>query len=120
MIRLKTAAALLVAMWLAAAFSLPAEAASDNAKANRSFFHNLPEVEVHGFYEMRAGYRLRKDKYEKDMSVMENRLQLDLSSYLDRADLKFKGDFIGDLVTEQAHFDLREANIFTRPLDFMD
>ena len=120
MIRLKTAAALLVAMWLAATFSLPAEAASDNAKANRSFFHNLPDVEVHGFYEMRAGYRFRKDKYEKDMSVMENRLQLDLSSYLDRADLKFKGDLIGDLVTEQAHFDLREANIFTRPLDFMD
>jgi hypothetical protein len=112
--------ALLTAMWFAAIFSFPAEAASDDAKANRSFFHNLPEVEVHGFYEMRAGYRLRKDKYEKDMSIMENRLQLDLSSYLDWADLKVRGDIFGDLVTEQADFDLREANIFTRPLDFMD
>lgn len=120
MIRFKTAAALSGVMWLAATFSFSAEAASDNTKANRSFFHNLPEVEVHGFYEMRAGYRLRKDKYEKDMSIMENRFQLDLSSYLDWADLKFKGDVSGDLVPEQADFDLREANIFTRPLDFMD
>ncbi len=116
----KTAATLLSAMWFAAAISLPAEAVSDNAKAKRSFFSNLPEVEIHGFYEMRAGYRLRKDRYEKDMSIMENRFQLDLSSYLDWGDIKFKGDVFGDLVTEQADFDLREANIFTRPFDFMD
>jgi hypothetical protein len=54
------------------------------------------------------------------MSIMENRLQLDLSSYLDWGDLKFKGDFIGDLVEEQADFDLREANVFSRPTDYMD
>jgi hypothetical protein len=77
-------------------------------------------IEMHGFYELRSGYRLRKDRYEKDMSIMETRLQLDLSSYLDRADLKFKGDIFGDLVTEQAHFDMREAYIFTMPVDFMD
>ncbi len=120
MIRYKTAVALLVAMWFAGSFSFPAEAVSDDGNASRSFLSNLPEVEIHGFYEMRAGYRLRNDKYEKDMSIMENRLQLDLSSYLDWADIKFKGDEFGDLVEEQADFDLREANIFTRPLDFMD
>jgi len=120
MIGTKTAATLLVAMWFAATISSPAEALSNDEKANRSFLSNLPEVEVHGFYEMRAGYRLRKDKYEKDMAIMENRFQVDLSSYLDWGDIKVKGDVFGDLVEEQADFDLREANIFTRPFDFMD
>jgi len=32
------------------------------------------DIEMHGFYEMRAGYRLQNDKYEKDMSIMEGRL----------------------------------------------
>lgn len=51
---------------------------------------------------------------------MEQRLQLELSTYLDWADFKVKGDIFGDLVEEQADFDLREAFIFTRPCDFMD
>jgi hypothetical protein len=94
-------------------------AGTSDGKAGESFFSKLP-VEMHGFYEVRAGYRLLNDKYEKDMSIMENRLQLELSSYPDWADLKFKGDFIGDLVTEEGDFDLREANIFLRPTDYMD
>lgn len=97
--------------------SLPVMAQEDNANHFSSLLSNL---EFHGFYEMRAGYRLREDKYEKDMSIMENRFQLDLSSYPDWGDLKVKGDVFGDLVTEEADFDLREANIFLRPNDFMD
>ena len=97
--------------------SLPVMAQEDNANDFTSLLSNL---EVHGFYEMRAGYRLREDKYEKDMSIMENRFQLDLSSYPDWGDLKVKGDVFGDLVTEEADFDLREANIFLSPLEFMD
>jgi hypothetical protein len=96
-----------------------AVASDEDADAGKSFLYELP-IETHGFYEMRGGYRLQNDKYEKDMSIMENRFQLDLFSYLDRVDFKFKGDFISDLVTEQGHFDLREINIFARPLDFMD
>ncbi len=80
-------------------------------------FSNL---DMHGFYEIRSGYRTRKDKYEKDMSIMEQRLQVELSSYLDWADFKVKGDLFGDMVEEQADFDLRETFIFTRPYDFMD
>ncbi len=99
--------------------SLPVMAQDDNQNAVESLLRDLP-IEVHGFYEIRSGYRLRKDKYEKDMSVMETRLQVDLASFLDWADLKVKGDVIGDMVTEHADFDLREANIFTRPTDFMD
>ena len=110
---------ILLAMWIFVGVSLPAIAADTDENSDDSFFSGLP-IEMHGFYEMRAGYRLREDKYEKDMSIMENRLQLDLSSYPDWGDLKFKGDVFGDLVEEQADFDLREANIFVSPLDFMD
>ena len=118
MIRSKTTAAL-VLTGFALVLSLPAAAQDGDENDNDSFLSNLP-VEVHGFYEIRSGYRLRKDKYQKDMSVMETRFQLDLSSYLDWADLKFKGDIFGDMVTERAEFDLREAYIFSRPLEFMD
>ena len=93
--------------------------AASEEDANESFLSTFP-IETHGFYEIRGGYRLQNDKYEKDMSIMESRLQLDLFSYLDWGDLKFKGDVYGDLVTEKGYFDLREANVFMRPTDFMD
>ena len=97
-------------------FALPV--AAEEAESDLEIF--ISNMEVHGFYEMRAGYRTRKDKYQKDMSVMENRLQVDLSSYTDWADFKFRGDLFGDLVAEEADFDIREAYLFSRPLDFMD
>jgi hypothetical protein len=98
---------------------LVAAASDENADVNDSFFSQLP-IEAHGFYEVRGGYRLQNDKYEKDMSIMEGRFQFDLFSYFDWGDVKVKGDLLGDLVTEEGDFDLREANIFTRPTDFMD
>ena len=107
--------------WLVAlvivASALPAVAEQEKKDDFSTLLSNLS---VHGFYEMRAGYRLRKDKYEKDMSIMEQRLQIDLSSYLDWADFKVKGDVYGDLVEEESDFDLREAYISASPLDFMD
>jgi hypothetical protein len=69
----------------------PVAAGASDDKTDESFFSKLP-IETHGFYEVREGYRLQNDKYEKDMSIMENRLQLDLSSYLDWADLIFIND----------------------------
>ncbi len=110
-------AKLFICLAICVFLSLSVMAQEDNANDFTSLLSNL---DVHGFYEIRSGYRLRKDKYEKDMSIMENRLQLDLSSYPDWGDLKVKGDVFGDLVTEEADFDLREANIFVSPLDFMD
>lgn len=109
----------LLVIWFVMVASLPAVALDTDENSDDSLFPELP-IEVHGFYETRSGYRLRKDKYEKDMSIMEDRLQLDLSSYPDWGDLKVKGDVFGDLVTEEVDFDLREANIFVSPLDFMD
>lgn len=80
---------------------------------------DLP-FETHGFWEMRAGYRLQDDEHQRDMSIMETRLQLDLFRYEEWGELKFKGDLIGDRVLEEADFDIREAYIFTMPFDFMD
>ncbi len=97
--------------------SLPVMAQEESANDFASLLSNL---DIHGFYEIRPGYRVREDKYEKDMSIMEQRMQLDLSSYLDWADFKFKGDITADLVEEQADFNLREAYIFTSPYEFMD
>jgi hypothetical protein len=93
---------------------------AEEANEEQPSLWDLPPIDVHGFCEMRAGYRTRKDRHEKDMSVMENRFQFDLSSYLERADFKVKGDVIGDLVTEEGDFDLREAYMFTMPADFVD
>jgi hypothetical protein len=94
-------------------------ALAEEDETTSSFFDDL-DYEWHGFYEIRAGYRTRKDPYQKDMSIMETRLQLDLASYIDWADLKVKGDILGDLVNEEAKFDLREAHMSTSPFDFMD
>ncbi len=118
MIREKTTTHLLVIVLLSIA--IPTTALASEEETKESFFSKLPPVETHGFYEMRGGYRLQNDKYEKDMSIMESRVQLDLFSYFDWGDLKFKGDVYGDLVTEKGYFDMREANIFTRPTDYMD
>jgi hypothetical protein len=106
-------------IWFVLVFSLPVLADNTNENADSSFFSDLP-IEIHGFYDTRSGTRLRKDKYEKDFSIMEDRFQLDLSSYPDWGDLRVKADAIADWVTERADFDLREANIFVSPLDFMD
>jgi len=106
-------------VFFTAVLCLPGMAQDPNQKTIGSLLSEMP-VEVHGFYEIRTGYRIRKDPYEKDMSIMENRLQVDLSSYPEWADLRVRGDVYGDLVEEQADFDLREASLFTRPIDFMD
>jgi len=104
------------AAWVAGAGAQEQEPKEDPATA---FFEKL-DTEYHGFYELRGGYRLQNDPYEKDMSIMEGRYQFDLFSFRDWGDIKVKGDFYGDLVEEQGVFDLREANIFTRPTDTMD
>ncbi len=94
--------------------------ASAYADEDGSLWDKLSPPEIHGFYEVRSGYRLQNDRYEKDMSIMETRLQLEVSTFTDWADFKFKGDLFGDLVTEKGDFDFREGWVFARPTDFMD
>lgn len=85
-----------------------------------SFFDQFSPVEVHGFIEGRAGCRTQNDPYEKEISVMETRLQLELFTYTDWAEFKYKGDAWLDGVNNGGEYDTREAWFFTRPTDFMD
>ena len=78
------------------------------------------QPEIHGFIENRSGFRLQNDPHEKDISVMDIRMQLECSTYTDWFDIKYKGDVWGDFITETAEYDTREAWIFIRPTDYMD
>lgn len=98
-------------------FLLPAFVLADDRS---SFWDDFSPLQIHGFYEVRSGWRTQNDRYEKDMSIMETRLQLEASTFTDWADFKFKGDLLGDLVTEEGDFDWREGWVFARPTDFMD
>jgi len=89
-------------------FSLPVMAQEDDAGDFTALSSNL---ELNGFLEARGGYRVLSDRYEKDMSIMETRLQLDMFTYTDHAEFKFKGDAFGCLVTEGGHFDMREGYV---------
>jgi hypothetical protein len=109
------------AVLFAATFSAVVAAQDEPPRENpiREFLDKI-DTEYHGFYEVRAGSRLQNDPHQKDLSIMEARYQFDLFSMRDWGDIKVKGDVYGDGVEEKAVFDLREANIFGRPTDFMD
>lgn len=92
--------------------------AAENEKS--SFFDQFSPVEAHGFVETRAGCRTQNDPYEKDISVMEARVQLELFTYTDWAEFKYKGDAWLDGVQERGEYDTREAWFFTRPTTFLD
>jgi len=77
-------------------------------------------VDLNGFIEGRQGWRLQDDPYEKDSSISEMRMQLDLSKDADWGIIKLKGDLVGDQVEEKAYAELRELNFTFSPLDFMD
>ena len=78
------------------------------------------QVALHGFVEIRAGWRLQADRYEKAASLAEERLQLDLDYDLDWGILKLKGDLWADQVVEEAQAELREFNLAFTPLEIMD
>lgn len=78
------------------------------------------EIEVSGFIELRQGGRLQDDPHEKDESISEGRLQVDLNRDFEWVILQFKADLVGDLVEEEGRGELRELNMTFSPLDFMD
>ncbi len=77
-------------------------------------------IDLNGFIEGRQGWRLQDDPYEKDASISEMRMQLDLSKDANWGIIKLKGDLVGDQVEEKAYAELRELNLDVSPLDFMD
>lgn len=85
--------------------------------------------DLRGFVESRIGARLQNDAHEKDMSLGELRLQLDLEKELESFTLNLVTDFIYDPVLDQHNvnlengqgfMDIRKANIVFSPLDFVD
>jgi len=78
------------------------------------------EIELYGFIEGRQGWRLQNDPHQKDASISEMRLQLDLTRDADWGTVKLKGDIIGDQVEEEVYGEIREMNILFSPLDYMD
>lgn len=85
--------------------------------------------DLSGFWEVRAGARLKNDPHEKDMSIGETRLQLQADKYVGPVAMRVTGDFLFDPVMDQyavdldsgdGWFDLREAWASFSPRDFMD
>ena len=75
---------------------MPLEPHVHAAEINRnSFPDRLPPIELHAFFELRAGCRTQEDPHEKDISVMEARLQMELFTYTDWAEFKYKGGRVG-------------------------
>lgn len=90
------------------------------SKKEKSFLETLP-FELQGFLDARGGLRTQDDPHEsKTATLAETRLQLNLFKALDWAKFRIKSDFLYDGVVEGANVDLREANAFFTPFDFMD
>ncbi|WP_029459393.1 hypothetical protein [Solidesulfovibrio alcoholivorans] len=85
-----------------------------------SFWDRFSTPEAHGFLEVRAGCRTQPDPYEKEASILETRLQGEVSTQTDVAQFKYKGDLWYDGILEQARYETREAWMFLRPTDFLD
>ncbi|MBN1256233.1 MAG: hypothetical protein JXA52_00855 [Planctomycetes bacterium] len=102
------------------------KAASPQAKPDSGF--TLP-VNLAGFWETRFGSRSQEDPHEKEVSIGETRLQLQLEQPGERVTLKLTTDLLYDpvldchaldLETGQGWLDLREASILLRATDFLD
>ncbi len=94
--------------------------ATGTASALQDRLYDDYGVGLNGFIELRQGWRLQDDPYEKDASISEARLQLDMSKDLDWGLLKLKGDIAGDEVEEEVRGDLREFYLTFSPLEIMD
>jgi hypothetical protein len=77
-------------------------------------------VDLLGFIEARAGWRLQDDDYQRDVSLAEIRLQLELGKDLGWGHLTAKGDLVVDDVVHETRGELRDLNLLFSPMDIMD
>jgi hypothetical protein len=82
-----------------------------------------------GFWEIRGGVRTQRDPHQRQASLGETRLQLDLQRRLGSAIFRAVADVLYDPVldrhdldlhTGQGWLDLRQANVSFTPLEFLD
>ena len=97
-------------------------------EGDAGFLESLP-FDLAGFAEGRIGYRTRRDRYEKDMTIGEARFQMDMEKNWTDAVLRLNADLVYDHVTDhheirlekgEGWIDLREANVAFSPVDFAD
>ncbi len=91
----------------------PLDALKDNMYDNYG-------VDLTGFIESRAGWRLQDDEYQRDISLAEIRLQLEIGKDLGWGQLTVKGDLAADDVVHETRGELRDLNLLFSPLDIMD
>ncbi len=78
-------------------------------------------IEVNGFLEVRDGERIRQDPNEpKRLTMRETRLQLEFNRSFDWGEMKIKSDYQHDWGLGKNELNLREANIFFTPFEFVD
>lgn len=86
-------------------------------------------LEISGFWEARGGTRVVNDAHERQTSIAETRLQLEIEKNFNRALFSLVTDFIYDdvadthdinLNTGRGWIDLRSANLVFSPASFMD
>ncbi len=89
---------------------------------------DLP-FELTGYFETRGGLRTQRDPYEKDASIGEARLQLEMEKLWVQSSFKMTTDFLYDPVYDhhsikleegKGWIDLRELNLFFSPLNSID
>lgn len=82
-----------------------------------------------GFVELRAGRRLREDPYQREASLAEIRLQLEIEKQIRGVSLRATADFLYDaladgqaidLETGEGFIDLREVSAAFSPATFID
>ncbi len=77
-------------------------------------------IELAGFLETRLGQRLQESPLEKDTSIGEARLQLELNRDFDLFTATFKGDILGDQVLHTVTTDIRDLSILFSPVADID
>lgn len=92
----------------------------DDDSSSLAAFEEALDTQINGFWEYRAGYRLQNDAHEKDMSINQLRMQLDVFAVRDWGRFHFKGDVYGSLVDEALHYQSRELNIAFAMSDDID
>lgn len=106
-----------------------ADTASRSGPLLKSWADARQALGLSGFWETRGGVRTGNDRQEKDLSIAETRLQLQLAQHFKAASLNLTADFIYDHVadrhqinlnTGRGWIDLRNANLFFSPASFMD
>lgn len=90
------------------------------AEESNIISETIREVTVNGFLDMREGLRLQDDKEQKEISIMEARLQLDADLQKEWCDFKYKADLFADTVIEETVYENREVWFFSRPFEYMD